>query len=162
MNHHSCEELFRAGTALLEKSGLVRYCAQDQRFYSCNDEAAFEKYHKSKFHEELGRYMAWVLFSVGAENLAKASCVCAGKISADEKHLQLSNYKLPLKKLNSCDAKQLDSGFRELERVRNRDAHAFHRDVRKDDFHLTKEQFAPLLNIFRKTMERHGHFDIDN
>ena len=160
MSHHSCEELFQAGTALLAKSGLVRYCVQDKKFYSCEDKKAFEKYHRKKFHEEFGRYMAWVLFSVGAENLAKAACVCAGKIKAGEDHIQLSGYRLHLKKLNSCDAEHLDSGFKELERVRNRDAHAFRRNVRKSDFYLVEQEFVPMFNIMRKTMDHCGHFDI--
>ena len=161
MSHKDCDELFQAGTVLLEKSGLVRYCAQDHRFYARDDQTAFEEYHKKKFHPEYGQYMAWILFSVGAENLTKAACVCAKKIDVAEEHLQLGNYKVPLMKiLNSCDAEQLGSGFKELERVRDRDAHAFRRNVRRSDFYLVEQEFVPMFNIMRKTMDHCGHVDI--
>ena len=159
MSHCRCEELFQAGTALLEKSRLVRFCGKDRRFYSCDDQTAFEKYHKNKFHETFGRYMVWVLFSVGAENLAKASCVCSGKIKANYKK-ELADYKKILKDLNPCHADQLESGFKELRRIRNRDLHAFRRDVRRDNFGLVEQEFVPMFNICRKTMERCGHSDV--
>ena len=44
--------------------------------YVGNEDYEFEEHWKREFHSKFGRYMAWVLFSVGAENLAKAACVC--------------------------------------------------------------------------------------
>ena len=71
MSHTSCQVLFEAGQALVAKSGLAKYSGA--YFVACDDEAGFDEYWKREFHPEFGRYMAWVLFSVGAENLAKAA-----------------------------------------------------------------------------------------
>ena len=60
MSHVDCQILYEAGKALVEKSGLASYCGQ--KFLACDDEEAFNKYWKENFHEEFGRYMAWVLF----------------------------------------------------------------------------------------------------
>ena len=79
MDHSKCEPLFEAGKVLLGESGLVRWNSETSVFearYPGNNDCNFEQFWKSKFHQEFGRYIAWVLFSVGAENLAKAACVC--------------------------------------------------------------------------------------
>ena len=78
MSHYECGNLFRASESLLIKSGLVRYCGES--FCCIESEDKFEQYWKEKFHPEFGRYMAWVWFSIGAENLAKASLVCSGLV----------------------------------------------------------------------------------
>ncbi|MYC34112.1 MAG: hypothetical protein F4X64_13175 [Chloroflexi bacterium] len=58
----------------------------------CNgDEAALESWWAEKFDAKFGRYMAWVWFSVGAENLVKAALVCHGLLEA--KH---QNYSYPV------------------------------------------------------------------
>ena len=62
----------------MEKSRLVLY--QDGSFHACTDESAFEKYVGDQLDPQYGRYMAWVLLSVGAENLPKAACVCSGDV----------------------------------------------------------------------------------
>ena len=76
MSHANCQMLFEAGQALVEKCGLANY--RGSHFVACDDQAAFNECWKEEFHPNIGRYMAWVLFSVGAENLAKAVCVCNG------------------------------------------------------------------------------------
>ena len=79
MNHAKCDTLLEASKALLRKSGLARWDDQTFAFvpmYPSNEDYEFEEYWKGEFHSRFGRYMAWVLFSVGAENLAKAACVC--------------------------------------------------------------------------------------
>ena len=89
MSHSDCQILFEAGKALVEKSGLVHY--HGQHFVGSDDKARFDRYWKEQFHSEFGRYMAWVLFSVGAENLAKAACVCNGVVKVDHRPT-LGNY----------------------------------------------------------------------
>ena len=83
MSHSDCKPLFEAGGALLIKSGLARWNGQTLSFvpmYPGDDDSEFEEYWREEFHSEFGRYIAWVLFSVGAENLAKAACVCNGTV----------------------------------------------------------------------------------
>ena len=79
MNHAKCDTLLEASKALLRKSGLARWDDQTFAFvpmYPGNEDYEFEEHWKEEFRSRFGRYMAWVLFSVGAENLAKAACVC--------------------------------------------------------------------------------------
>ena len=83
MDHSKCGPLFEASKALLGKSGLVRWNDQTGMFapkYPSNNDSEFEKCCKARFHQDYGRYIAWVLFSVGAENLVKAACECNGVV----------------------------------------------------------------------------------
>ena len=83
MNHEDCKELFEAGQTLLEKSGLANF--SNRRFVARNDEQIIERDWAAQFDPRFGRYMAWVLFVVGAENLAKAPCVCSNVINVSSK-----------------------------------------------------------------------------
>ena len=74
VNHYECGNLFRAGRALLEASGLVRY--SNDTFVCESDEEGLEASWRETFDPDFGRYMAWVWFSVGAENLVKGALVC--------------------------------------------------------------------------------------
>ena len=76
MNHYECQSLFRSGRSLLQNSGLVRYC--NHSFVAERNEDDFEEYWTHNFDPDFGRYMAWVWFSVGAENLVKGALVCNG------------------------------------------------------------------------------------
>ena len=83
MDHSKCRPLFEASKALLRRSGLSRWSDQTVAFaptYQCDDDREFEEFLKAKFHPDFGRYMAWVLFAVGAENLVKAACECNGVV----------------------------------------------------------------------------------
>ncbi len=82
MNHSECTKLLNAGRAMLEHSGLVEW--NGEAFVAThpgNDDSCFEKYARCTFDPDYGRYICWVLFSVGAENLAKAACVCNQVVS---------------------------------------------------------------------------------
>ena len=141
MSHEDCPFLFEAGKALVEKSGLANYCGQC--FVACDNEAAFNRYWQDEFHPEFGRYMAWVLFSVGAENLAKAACVC-NKVVKVKFNLNLRRYmgskghfeKL-CKEAGLCDGAKdtLQQGYKCLTKIRDRDAHSYRKDVRSANFH---------------------------
>ena len=123
MSHFECDTLFEASKALLKKSGLARW--GDQAFvfvpmYPGDDDSEFEKYWKKEFHSKFGRYMAWVLFSVGAENLAKAACVCY-EITTGPDYGTLGRYtksgglldQLCEKPSNSdCDKTRLTQGYK--------------------------------------------------
>ena len=74
MNHYECANLFGASKSLLEGSGLVRY--SNDTFVSNSDEEGLERCWRENFDQDFGRYMAWVWFSVSAENLVKAALVC--------------------------------------------------------------------------------------
>ena len=89
VNHYECGSLFGASSSLLEGSGLVRCCGDS--FVYNGDEAALESWWAEKFDTKFGRYMAWVWFSIGAENLVKAALVCNELLEA--KH---QNYSYPV------------------------------------------------------------------
>ena len=63
----------------MEGSGLVRYSGDS--FVCNNDKEGLEVFWKENFDKDFGRYMAWVWFSVGAENLVKAALVCTGLLT---------------------------------------------------------------------------------
>ena len=76
MNHSDCEKLFQASKALLAKSKLASW--NGACFVACSNETKFSEDWKNTFDPKFGRHMAWVCFSVGAENLVKAACICRG------------------------------------------------------------------------------------
>ena len=90
MKHYECKNLFGAGRSLLESSRLVRYTGDV--FVPNDDEDGLEKYWQESFDPDFGRYMAWVWFSVGAENLVKAALVCNGLLAGEEQTLGYSIY----------------------------------------------------------------------
>jgi len=155
--------LFEAGSALVRKSGLAHYGGK--HFVAGNDRARFEEYWEKEFHPQFGRYMAWVLFSVGAENLAKAACVCNGVV-VDPK-ATLGWYIRPphhyFERLSTeagllgGDKYTLQGGYEILTEVRNRDAHTYHKDVRDADFTLVEESFVPAFNVVVSAMRLGGH-----
>ena len=163
MSYSECKRLIEASKALLEKSGLAHW---NGRTFEPDDNSDFEQYWKTTFDPRFGRYMAWVLFSVGGENLAKAACVCNGVV----KGLKYGTLGLYTKsgghldelcdKVSVCDSDrhQLVKGYRFLLKVRNRDVHAFIENVRSEDFPYVKKEFAPAFNILVAVMEDH-HFD---
>ena len=170
MSHSECEDLFEASKALLGKSGLARW--DDQAFafmpmYSGDDDSRFEKHWKKYFHSRFGRYMAWVFFSVGAENLAKAACVCKGIVNGSN-YGSLGGYtqkggfldKL-CEKVNiaDCDKTRLTEGYKSLKRARNRDVHGYVANRRREDFPAVEPIFVPAFNILIEAMSRNYHFD---
>ena len=92
MNHYECRNLFGAATSLLVKSGLVGYCGDT--FVGNSDEDKFEEYWSENFDTNFGRYMAWVWFSVGAENLVKAALVCNGLVAREHQNLEYPFFSL--------------------------------------------------------------------
>jgi hypothetical protein len=65
-----------AALALLDRSLLVKWSAFEMRFTPVSRET-FEKSWR-QIHPAFGRLMCWMLFSAGAELLAKGACLCAG------------------------------------------------------------------------------------
>ena len=167
MSHSDCQMLFEAGKALIEKSGLAH--SHGRHFVACHDRARFDKYWEETFHPEFGRYMAWVLFSVGAD-LAKAACVCNGvkvhpKASLGAYTRPSGHYFEDLCKktgLLGGDEYTLQEGYRCLTQVRNRDAHTYHKDVRDADFTLVEESFVPAFDIVVKAFRQGGHPPVES
>ena len=162
MGHVHCQMIFEAGQALIEKSGLANY--HGAHFVACGNQAEFNEHWEKVFHPTLGRYMAWVLFSVGAENLAKAVCVCNGVQVSSRATLgaytKSGGYFQELSRdpgLGDVDLRALQEGYKRLGQVRNRDAHSYHKDVRSANFPLVEEWFVPAFNIAVDAMKRAGH-----
>lgn len=168
MHHSDCKPLFEAGKALLVKSGLV--CWDDKAFtfapkYQSNDETAFEDWWKKMFHPEFGRYIAWVLFSVGAENLVKAACLCNGvgpkppkKLHAIEKYVSKHLPELCMcRNIRGERKSNLIDGYKLLKDIRNRDVHNYRANKRGLNFPSVESQFVPAFNILAKTMNTKHH-----
>ena len=107
--------------------------------------------------------MGWVLFSVGAENLAKTACVCNGvKVSTRATLGTYTNagyFRELCKKtgLSGDPERTLEKGYKRLKEVRNRDAHSYHKNVRSADFPLVKQSFVPAFNVLVEAVRRGGH-----
>ena len=163
MHHSDCKLLFEAGKALLVKSGLV--CWDEHAFifapkYQSNDDTAFENWWKKAFHCEFGRYIAWVLFSVGSENLVKAACLCNGVVPKTPKLKPLGTFvEEHLPKLNISAKKKSDliEGYRLLKCIRNRDVHDYKANERRLNFTSVESQFVPAFNILAETMKTKHH-----
>ena len=171
MNHDVCGNLFLAAKALIEKSHLVLF--QDASFHACTDECAFEEYVGEQLDPQYGRYMAWVLFSVGAENLVKGACVCSGRVpeSPTGDYGTLGAYLRKVKgrleghlvrfaqetHLTDGDSRKLTDGYLELIKIRNRDVHSYVYGVRQLHFAFAEAHFVPAFNVLVGTMQRNGH-----
>ena len=169
VGHHECDKILSAGRTLIEKSHLASY--QNGAFVACTNCQVFECRVKADFHQRFGRYMAWVWFAVGAENLAKAACLCngcpeyspEGHYGALEKFIrwdkQAKKYVGHLVKLATHlpkeDRPALLNGYLKLRDIRNRDLHTFKEDVRKGNFPLVESHFVPAFNVLLGTMQVH-------
>mgnify|MGYP001358436437 CR=1 FL=1 len=66
-----------AGTRLLEFSGLVQWDSVNSRFI-CIAKHEFEQSWQSNLDPDFGRLISWIMFSAGAEFLAKGVCLVNG------------------------------------------------------------------------------------
>ena len=162
MDHADCQVLFEAGKALIEESGLAQY--YDSHFVACQSKEGFDEYWKEELHPKFGRYIAWILFSVGAENLAKAACVCNGVVKISSKpsleHYVKKHFRKLCRKTRLCDGDSEDiliEGYKYLIKVRNRDAHSYRENVRDGNYSLMEGTFVPALNVVAVAMRRGGH-----
>lgn len=74
---------FRAGLALIQKSGLARWDTTTCQF-APSDAAEFER--TASAHDcEHGRVMLWIVFAAGTEYLLKAACLKRGFLKAHKK-----------------------------------------------------------------------------
>ena len=164
MNHLDCEDLLSASKALLEKSGLV--CWDDQTFtfaakYPGGGDSDFEKWWRKNVHHQFGRYIAWVLLSVGSENLVKAACVCNGvgpkppdKLHAIGRYVGTHLPKLcTCRKIHGQRRRTLIDGYELLRLIRNRDVHDYRANKRRINFPCVEKQMIPAFNILLETMK---------
>ena len=172
MDHRECGKLFLAARTLMEKSCLVLY--QENGFHACSDQSAFEQYVNEELDPQFGRYIAWLLFSVGAENLAKAACLCTGTVAVSptghygtmgsylrREKGRLEGHLIRLTRktnLTNEDKQKLTNGYLELIKIRNRDVHSYVYGVRRLHFGFAEAHFAPAFNVLLGTMQRNGHF----
>ena len=154
-----CKPLFEAGKALLVKSGLVGWDDQAFEFapkYPDQSDEAFEAYWKKEFHCEFGRYMAWVLFGVGWENLLKAACVC-NDVGPKCPNETLGQYEEKyLGQLQLCGENIPNATVTYLRCIRNRDAHHYRPNVRRQNFPGVG-QFVEAFNCVVGTMKARHH-----
>ena len=102
----------------MDESGLARWDNQAFAFvpmYPGDDDSQFEKRWEKEFDSKFGRYVAWVLFSVGAENLAKAACVCNGIVRGKTTTLKYPRYTESIPVTEWVDSVINEDGFHENE-----------------------------------------------
>jgi hypothetical protein len=146
-----------AGVSLILTSHLLSWDTTRQRF-TPTPEPAFEE-HWPQLDPKFGRLMCWIMFSAGAEFLGKGVCL---RNSVEVRSLQngimdfgtmkaLVGRYLPklFRARNATDAQEkvVKDGYTLLQTsIRNRDAHAYHRDVRRNDFPLLEKNFLEAFN----------------
>lgn len=146
-----------AGVSLILTSHLLSWDTARQRFIT-TPEFAFEHDWK-QLHPEFGRLMCWIMFSAGAEFLGKGVCL---RNSIEVRSVQngtqdfgtmktLVGRYLPklFRARNATEAQKtvVRVGYTLLQTsIRNRDAHAYHRGVRRNDFPLVENHFLEALN----------------
>ena len=122
---------YRAARKLIEESGLACYHGSPHHFVACTEQS-FED-HWQALDPLLGRYMFWLWFEVGGENLAKAACI-REKLFTISDHVTmgkcLNKYLQMLPVANPGDLCTLRKGYKRLACRRNRDAHVFHLNER--------------------------------
>ena len=64
------------------------------------------------------------------------------------------------KKISEEDYKLLKASYKYLTAViRNRDAHSYVKNVRREDFPAVEPIFVPAFNVLLKTMTKNKHFE---
>ena len=194
MNHYECGNLFGACRRLLEGSRLVLYTGDS---FVCNsDEEGLESWWRGNFDQDFGRYMAWVWFSVGAENLVKAALVCGGLLEQKQARTSYPYFwrdtdraewidrilrsrrapggeygmlgdiwQVKLDELShkcglaETEGKELKAAYKYLtQAIRNRDAHSYIENQRRQDFPAAEAIFMPAFNTLLRVMKTGGHF----
>ena len=180
MDHSKCKDLFDASAALFEESGLIRW--HGGRFtppHPGQGDSHFEDSLKGKFNHNFGRYIGWVLFSVASENLIKAAFACVStwhefsEYPLDKtlnallrKRKKKGNNQLPsllremclYASLDAVETNVVETGYRDLKRIRNRDVHGYERDKRRYNFHAVENEFVPAFSVLLTIMKNGGHF----
>jgi hypothetical protein len=167
MNHKECDLLFKAGKALILESRLVKWNGFEfEPLFDGNCDCDFEAWLKGAYQHEYGRYISWVLFSVGMENLAKAACVCRKALEKDAngKYGTLSQVRqrgISIYKGDVTDpklVKDFRARWEKLEKIRNDEAHAFYIHTRRKHYRELEPHLIPLSNDLVKILRDGDHF----
>ena len=145
-----------AGVSLILTSHLLSWDMTRQRF-TPTLESAFED-HWPLLDPNFGRLICWIMFSAGAEFLGKGVCLRNSievrsfpngitdfgtmKTLVDRHFLKLFRAR------NATDAEEkvVKDGYKLLQTsIRNRDAHAYHKGVRRNDFPLLGKKLPRSL-----------------
>jgi hypothetical protein len=147
-----------AGKALILTSGLLSWDSTEQRF-AATPEVAFER-RSTRLHPEFGRLMCWIMFSAGAEFFGKGACLLNSIEVRKFKNSEISDFgkmktlverhfpKLFLARdATSKQESTVREGYKLLHTlIRNRDAHAYHKGVRQENFPLVESHLLGAFN----------------
>jgi len=110
---------------------------------AATDQAGFNL-HWPTIDPKFGRWLCWVAFGVGAENVVK------GAFAQRQYDLKQFGASLPLKTFLGMPDEHVEfvstAIFRLATEVRNRDAHEYVPNVRNNDFPYLASEFVPALN----------------
>jgi hypothetical protein len=95
-------------------------------------------------HDEFGRLLCWIAFSVGSEYIAKGTFMSRGQ---DSTNMEFGS--LPWSRvLERSDRKSVAPIIKSLAReIRNRDVHRYSRNVRASHLLDVESRFVPALNV---------------
>ncbi|MCY4365311.1 MAG: hypothetical protein OXE17_03680 [Chloroflexi bacterium] len=168
MKHKERDFLFTAGKSLLLESKLVYWNGiKFEPFFRGSCDCDYEAWLKSAFQHEYGRYISWVLFSVGMENLAKAACVCGNTVHKDSSGKygtlgKLKNNGIKAYKMNESDpalVASFGSRWEELTSIRYDEAHAYYHETRRRHYEKLEPVLIPFSNDLVSILRSGDHFE---
>ncbi len=164
--HDECAVLLSAGRELIDISGLAKWSTTSESFGVRFSKPGFEAYHVKKFGGDHSRYIAWIVFSVGVENLVKSTLKCNnikctrltldGFLRKDKENNLVGLCVQLFTKHPVIDRNIFLAGLNQLKDFRNRDLHQYAINVRDSNFTEVENNIIPALNELLKALD-HVH-----
>ncbi len=161
----------RAGISLVNWSKLAKWDADTLKLIA-NEDKSLATYEGFKdVHNEYGRLICWITFSVGAEYIVKGYFISVKKMKGltitdergkdiDDNYIIRSQFFALIKYIEyfieqgpECD--QIKDSLHHLRKfIRNRDMHSYEKDVRGSNLHLVKNKFIPAFNFMFASLDQ--------
>ena len=163
----------RAGISLISWSKLAIWDKDNLKLIANEDKqlATYEGF--KDVHNEYGRVICWVTFSVGAEYLVKGYYILEKQMKGmqvyDKKGEEVTERYIinaPLLKLlliidnfieQGTESQTIKKSLHHLRKfIRNRDIHSYEKDVRGNNLYLVKNKFLPAFNLMLASLDQSG------
>ncbi len=160
----------RAGISLVNWSKLAIWDSDTLKLIA-NEDKSLATYEGFKdVHNEYGRLICWITFSVGAEYLIKGFLIVLkdekGLIIPDKKGKPMADHEIlgagmrflvnSIEKhiVQNSECNRLKTCLTDLLKLRNRDVHNYKKDVRGSNLNLVKSKFMPAFNLMLASLDQ--------
>jgi hypothetical protein len=106
------------------------------------DKAAFDV-HWPRLDPDYGRWLCWLAFFVGSENIGKGAFGLRGQTTSNMSQFKKFDHHFGMSKETS---KCVSHAFAKLKTIRDQEAHEFRKGVRDAYFQEVATLFVPALN----------------